>query len=85
MSTPNFSTTTFSTYPNPTQDSWTVKSNNTTSISSIQVFDVLGKSVISITPNSTEAIIDAKGLNSGLYFARVSSDNGSSVIKLIKN
>ena len=85
LSTPNFSSTTFSSYPNPTQDSWTVKANNATSISSIQVFDVLGKNVISITPNSNEAIIDAKGLNSGMYFARVSSENGSNVIKLIKN
>lgn len=78
----NFESTNVVAYPNPTQNSWNVKSNN--AVTSIQVFDVLGKNVISLTPNSNDVSIDANGLNTGLYFAKVVTENGSKTIKLIK-
>ena len=74
----------FVSYPNPTKDSWTIKTNND-KITSIQVYDMLGKSVLSLTPNTTEAKIEASTLRSGLYFAKIATDNGSSSLKLIKN
>ena len=40
-------------------------------MSSIQVFDILGKQVLSLAPNAIEAKIDASVLKSGLYFAKI--------------
>ena len=73
----------FKTYPNPAQDSWTVKSKNI-NIASIKVFDVLGKNVLSLTPNGSEATIDGSKLRSGLYFAQLKTANGMSSLKLVK-
>ncbi|SHI71195.1 T9SS type A sorting domain-containing protein [Algibacter luteus] len=84
LSTTDFNTVQYNTYPNPTIDSWTVESNNVI-INSIQVFDALGKNVLSIVPNTNKTIIDASNLKSGIYFAKVSSDSGTSSIKLVKN
>ena len=74
----------FSSYPNPTRDSWTVKTKNN-KMSSIQVFNILGKNVLSLAPNASETIIDGSGLKAGIYFAQVRTAEGFSSIKLIKN
>ncbi|MFB9056803.1 T9SS type A sorting domain-containing protein [Mariniflexile ostreae] len=54
-------------------------------IASIQVFDVLGKGVVFLTPNSKEAKVDATQLKTGLYFAVLHTDSGYETLKLIKN
>ncbi len=84
LSTDDFETTDFSVYPNPSNDAWNVKTSNAI-MNSIQVFDVLGKQVISLNPNSVEAKIDASTLPTGLYFAKIATDSGINSIKLIKN
>jgi hypothetical protein len=83
LSTTDFKIAGLSAYPNPTQNNWTVKTKNI-KMSSIQVFDMLGKSVMSLKPDTTEATIDASGLKSGLYFAKISTANGTSSLKLVK-
>ena len=80
----DFETTDFSVYPNPSNDAWNVKTSNTI-MNSIQVFDVLGKQVLSLEPRSNNVSIDASELTKGLYFAKIESDTGTSNIKLIKN
>jgi len=74
----------FSAYPNPTQDSWTVRTENS-NMSSIKVFDILGKTVLSLAPNASETVIDGSTLKSGLYFAQIKTEAGINSIKLIKN
>ena len=83
LSTENNELSRFSTYPNPTQDSWNIKTQNI-NISTISVYDILGKNVLSIQPNSNEATIDGSALKSGLYFAQIKTANGISSIKLVK-
>jgi hypothetical protein len=73
----------FKVYPNPTQNSWTISTENQ-KISSIEVFDVLGKNVLSMKPNKREAKINSSGLKTGLYFAQIKTENGIGSIKLIK-
>ncbi|MEC3906258.1 T9SS type A sorting domain-containing protein [Tamlana sp. 2201CG12-4] len=73
----------FSTYPNPTQSIWTVKTQNI-KIETISLFDILGKRVLSMTPNTNTVQIDGSNLISGLYFAQVKTESGISSIKLIK-
>ena len=73
----------FAVFPNPAQNDWTISSPNF-EIATIQVFDVLGKNVMTLSPQSKEVKIDASPLNSGLYFARINTTNGSSSLKLVK-
>ncbi len=83
LGTDDFSKNSFKTYPNPTQDSWTIETQNVR-IASITVFDVLGKSVMAIQPNEDRAVVDGSSLKSGLYFAKVETAEGVSSVKLIK-
>jgi chitodextrinase len=83
LSTNDFDLASFSVYPNPTQDSWTVKTKNT-NISSIKVYSILGKNVLSIAPNASEVTINGASLKAGLYFAQVKTASGISSLKLIK-
>ncbi len=84
LGTSEFSINDISVYPNPSKNVWNVKSNNTV-INAIQVFDVLGKQVLSLEPRSNNVSIDASELTKGLYFAKIESDTGINSIKLIKN
>jgi len=79
----DLSATDFAVYPNPTQNEWNIKTNGQ-NITSVQVFDMLGKNVITITPNNTSAKIDASALPAGLYFARMTSEAGIKSVKLVK-
>ncbi|MDP6922619.1 MAG: Ig-like domain-containing protein, partial [Lutibacter sp.] len=71
-------------YPNPTKDNWILKTQNI-NIFSIKVFDILGKNVISLSPNKSEAVIEGARLKTGVYFAEIETISGSGRIKLIKN
>ena len=70
-------------FPNPTEASWTVQTSGFP-MSSIQVFNVLGKKVVALWPNSRETKIEASNLESGLYFAQIKTADGIHSIKLIK-
>lgn len=83
LGTEDFELSSFKVYPNPSQGNWMVESNNQ-EITSIQVFDILGKNVLSLTPNTSEAKIDGSNLKAGLYFAEIRTINGTNSIKLIK-
>ena len=79
----NLDVTAYNIYPNPTQNSWTIKAKSE-NMTTIKVFDVLGKNVISIAPNTAEATINASSLKTGLYFAIIKTAKGTSSLKLIK-
>ena len=70
-------------YPNPTRNSWNISTKNEI-INLIEIFNVLGKSVISLRPNSITVNIDASNLATGMYFSKISTDSGTSTRKLIK-
>ena len=79
-----FDTASFNVFPNPSKDSWTLKTTDIT-MSSIQVFDMVGKNVMSLTPNASETVIDGSNLKTGLYFARITTNGNVNTVKLIKN
>ncbi len=85
LATSSFSASKFSVSPNPTTANWNIISKEGTSISSIQIVDVLGKIVISSNINSNEATIDASSLNSGIYFAKIKTENAIETVKLVRN
>jgi len=80
----DFKSLEFRAYPNPTQSSWTIK-NAKSVIKTINVFDILGKNVLSLAPNASEVNVDGSTLKSGLYFAQIKTEAGINSIKLIKN
>ena len=84
LGTDEFEISGLNVYPNPSKNVWNVKTNNQT-LNSIQVFDILGKQVLTLNPKANNAVIDATNLSNGLYFAKVNTDKGSSTLKLIKN
>ena len=73
----------FKVFPNPTRDEWNIKSQDS-NITSITIYNVLGKEVLTLAPNKTDVFIDGSSLNEGLYFAKVATDTQSESIKLIK-
>lgn len=83
LSTNDFETAQFTVAPNPTKDVWTIESNNT--IDTIEVFDILGKSVITLNPNNQNASIEASGLKTGIYLAKLYSNGGFKTVRLVKN
>lgn len=83
LSTDDFSVTDFKVYPNPTKGNWNIKSN--TEISTVTVYDILGKQITTLAPNATDVEISTDNITSGIYFARIDGINGSSkTVKLIK-
>jgi hypothetical protein len=71
-------------YPNPSSSMWNIKTSNA-AITSIEVFNVLGKRVISQKNNSSSVAISTQGLTNGIYIAKLTTDLGTKTVKLIKN
>ncbi|WP_243470881.1 T9SS type A sorting domain-containing protein [Winogradskyella sp. MH6] len=73
----------FKVFPNPTQADWSISSSNI--INSIAVYDILGKQVLSLKPNSNQVVLDASSLRSGIYITKIEGENGTKTVKLVKN
>ncbi len=68
-------------YPNPVNDKLFIKSDN--AIDSITIYNVSGQ-IIKQTEIFSNGI-DVSGLNAGLYFINIKSDNRENIKKFIKN
>ncbi|WP_242083626.1 T9SS type A sorting domain-containing protein [Aestuariivivens sediminis] len=79
----DFAKSAFKIFPNPTQDRWNIRSQSAI-ITSIRVYDVLGKNVLSIAPNKNETTINGALLNPGMYFVKINTPNGQESLKLVK-
>ena len=82
IGTSEFEISTVNIYPNPTLNSWNINSDYT--IENVLVYDVSGKVVMTLTPNTLQTIIDASSLNAGIYFAKIETVVGVKDIKLVK-
>ena len=72
-----------SVYPNPSSSNWNFRTGNTV-ITLVEVFNLLGKRVVSQNNNSTNVAISTQGLTSGIYIARITTEQGTKSVKLIK-
>jgi hypothetical protein len=72
----------FNVVPNPSGDYWNIKGSHT--IDAMQVFDMQGQLVMSTTPDTSTASINASDLASGVYIAKLSTAQGVKSVKLIK-
>ncbi|RZK11901.1 MAG: T9SS type A sorting domain-containing protein [Flavobacterium sp.] len=82
LSTKDFSIRSIKVYPNPTQNIWNFSSESV--ISSVQIIDVIGKTILTKNAIANEVAIDASVLPQGMYFAKITADNISQTIKVIK-
>ena len=82
LNTDKFEVAETSVYPNPSKNNWNI--NSSLNIQEIEIYNVLGKKVISKKVNKKEISIDASQLSAGLYIAKIKSGANTKTIKLIK-
>jgi hypothetical protein len=81
------SSTGISAFPNPSSESFTIDLQSADkSEVTIQVFDILGKEVLTLDGSSAgESIVFGDDLAPGIYSARIFQSGKASVIRLVKN
>lgn len=83
LSTPGFETATLKVYPNPVKDILNI--SNTQNINSVEVFNLLGQKVLTkTTQNATNSQVDLSALAAGSYLVRITADNVTQTVKVIK-
>ncbi|WP_306354013.1 T9SS type A sorting domain-containing protein [Flavobacterium sp. '19STA2R22 D10 B1'] len=76
---------TFTMYPNPTRDVFTIKSTLST-INKIELIDINGRIVKKVNANQvSQTQVNISNLIMGLYFVRVETTKGTSIKKIIKS
>jgi hypothetical protein len=70
-------------FPNPAQDVLTVRFADASSYR-VDLFDLTGRAVSSVSNARNSVVIPRGNLNSGVYLVRLISDNGSSEIVKIQ-
>jgi hypothetical protein len=71
-------------YPNPTTGLFNVELNSA-EINSVVVTDVTGRIVMAVGAHGNTVSMNLDGLASGVYYAKINSDNNSAVVRVIKN
>ncbi|HEY0091068.1 MAG TPA: T9SS type A sorting domain-containing protein, partial [Flavobacterium sp.] len=69
-------------YPNPTNNIVNIDCNN--SIKTIQLYDVQGRILQTLIVNANTKRLDVSDQSSGIYFIKVTTENGAKVEKLVK-
>ncbi len=82
LSTNSFNNANFTYYPNPVKDVLNLSYNK--DITSVAVFNLIGQQVISTEFNATNGQLDMSKLSSGAYIVKVTSENATKSIKVIK-
>jgi len=82
LATTNFETSNFKVYPNPVKNILNLSYDQ--NISNVSVFNLLGQEVIAKSVNSNLSQIDMSHLANGTYMVKVSADNFTKTIKVVK-
>ncbi len=68
-------------FPNPTSNSISIQTDNSLQFKSVEIKDVLGKTILS----SNQTTIDLSKFDAGIYFVEVTTDKGKYVKRIIRN
>ena len=79
----NYEINELSVFPNPANSQWTIHSEND-DITLVEVFNLQGKLVLTHHPDNRIAEINASDLVKGIYLSKVSTNSGTSTIRLAK-
>jgi len=82
LSTNEFSLSGFKLYPNPTSNALYIEASNT--LTSIEIYNLLGQQILSSKPNTLTEEIDMSGFNSGMYLVKVTIGEQSETYKVLK-
>jgi len=74
----------FSVYPNPATNVVNIKSSVNTSMQTVSITDLNGRTVKTNTVSGNEAQINISDLASGVYMMNINSDEGSVTKKIVK-
>ena len=85
LATNDFINQNFKVYPNPATTFVNISSKDNTKINQIQITDLNGRVIKSINGKEVSTQINIADLNTGVYFLKVSTDNGVGTTKIIKN
>lgn len=83
LNTGGFDTTSFKYYPNPVTDMLIVSYGDV--ITEVVVFNLLGQQVLTAQPNAAQTQINLSGLTAGTYLVKVTSEEVTKTIKVVKN
>jgi hypothetical protein len=83
LSLDDFTIDTFNMYPNPASNNLTIKSKF--NIEKINIYNILGKKVLEVSPNTNNTNIDISAFKKGLYLVQMDSNGKSNTSKLVKN
>lgn len=72
----------FTFYPNPAENSITLKSANI--IENVKIYNLLGQEVMTVSPNATTPIIETSSLQTGTYLMKVSIDGNEKTYRLLR-
>jgi acetyl esterase/lipase len=75
----------FSIAPNPTTDFIKIKWNENSDKINYQIYDVLGKVLIENQSVVNDEAISLSSFSAGLYFIKLSTENNSQILKIVKN
>jgi hypothetical protein len=70
---------TASIYPNPSKDNFTIVCDNMTYIS---VYNVIGNKIMEVNVDGNNYVVN--GLESGVYFVEIKTNEGSAVKRIVK-
>ncbi|MCX7547431.1 T9SS type A sorting domain-containing protein [Xanthomarina sp. F1114] len=73
----------FSYFPNPVKN--TLKLIGQKEIQNVAIYNMLGQEVLRTAPNTVNSDVDMSNLKSGAYFVKVTVDNNTETIRIIKN
>ena len=82
LATNSFDNANFTYYPNPVKN--VLNLSYTQDISSVSIFNLLGQEMLTKSINATQGMIDMSSMTSGAYFVKVTADNQTKTIKVIK-
>jgi hypothetical protein len=83
LSTGSFDSANFKYYPNPVTDVLTLSYSST--ISEVVVYNLLGQQMLVTKPNATQTQMDLSSLSTGTYLVKISSDEVTKTVKVVKN
>lgn len=83
LATAGFDKANFAYYPNPVSNVLTLK--YTKNISTVSVFNLLGQVISSQMVNATESQIDMSKFAAGAYLIKVTAEDATTTIKIVKN
>jgi hypothetical protein len=82
LATDSFFKSNFAVSPNPASDVLNIANNSTSTITSIQITDMNGRTVKEV--NGMVEQINISELNAGVYFLKINSNQGTGTSKIIK-